>query len=143
MVHLLSLVLISWVIGLQVAIGYMAAPILFTQLDKVLAGQLAGSMLTWAEVAGLIVMAAVSLLPQPPLHRGLLLLSMVGQLAQLAWLNPKMEALKAAGLNEPVIQAQFLHWHGVSQVVFLGALVLLFVWLGLQLRQLSTDKQVL
>ena len=40
MLPLLGLVLISLVIGLQVAMGYVAAPILFMDLDRVLAGQL-------------------------------------------------------------------------------------------------------
>ena len=141
MIRILSLVLVGWVVGLQMAIGYMAAPILFTQLDPVRAGALAGSMLTWAEVAGLIVVAAVSFVPQRPLLRGLLLLAMSAQFLQLAWLNPKMAALKAAGLIQPGVQAQFMHWHGVSQALYLAGLVMLLIWMGLVMRQLSTDKQ--
>lgn len=141
MIRILSLVLTGWVVGLQMAIGYMAAPILFSQLDPIEAGALAGSMLTWAEVAGLIVIAAVSFVPQRPLLRGLLVLSMGAQFLQLAWLNPKMAALKAVGLTQPDIQAQFMQWHGVSQALYLAGLVMLLIWIALGLRELSTDKQ--
>ncbi|HIC99793.1 MAG TPA: DUF4149 domain-containing protein [Piscirickettsiaceae bacterium] len=140
MLPLLGLVLISLVIGLQVAMGYVAAPILFMHLDRVLAGQLAGQMLHWAELAGFIVIMAVALLPQRFWLRGVLLLAAGAQLAQLAWLNPTMAALKAGGLTQPALQAQFMHWHGVSQVVYVAGWGLLCVWIGLRLRQLSTDK---
>lgn len=141
--RLLALVMIGWALGLQMAVGYLAAPVLFGHMEPARAGELVGILLVWAEAVTLVVVAAVSFLSQSMWHRGLLLFVMLIQLAQLGWLNPEMARLKAQGLSQLSVQQAFMTLHGVSQGLFLLALVLLMLWLGLQLRRVGMDKSCL
>ncbi|MCU0842186.1 MAG: DUF4149 domain-containing protein [Thiobacillaceae bacterium] len=128
--------LASWAVALWVgglfAIGYLAAPVLFYQLeDRVLAGMLAGRMFTIIAYVG---MACGTYLLLHRLMRfggaGLrqaffwialaMLLLAVGQRFGI---QPVMEGLKAQALPQDVMQSlfrdRFQAWHGISSAVYL------------------------
>jgi hypothetical protein len=122
------LLLTLWV-GALWAIGYLAVPTLFAQLDdRVLAGLLAGRMFTLVSFLGLFcggVLLLGTLLRQGRMAlrsvRAWLLLVMlllvgVGEFG----LQPLMAQLKAQGLAEGSAQAaQFARLHGVASVLYL------------------------
>lgn len=133
---LYSLCIAVWVGGL-VAIGYVAVPVLFAQLqDRTLAGSLAGHMFavgSWVALA-----CAVYLLAYLQCVHGraalrnrivwlvvaMLTLSLSGQ-----WIiQPIIAELRALALPLPVMQsplaASFGRWHGVSSVLYLVQAVL-------------------
>jgi len=116
-----------WVGGLW-AIGYLAVPILFSQLDnRMLAGALAGHMFTALSYVGLV--AGLGLLPIIALHREgrwrrarlvLVVLMMVlvafGEFA----IQPVIADLKLQGLVPGSAQAaSFAVWHGIASILYL------------------------
>lgn len=124
----------AWVGGL-LAIGYIAAPVLFRQQpDRVLAGELAGAMFTvvaWLGIACAIYLLAYLLLRhgrsavrQWPFRLVLLMLALT--LAGHFGVQPQIVAIKqevarAAGQVEVLsgLQARFAAWHGFASVLYL------------------------
>ncbi|HEY1182493.1 MAG TPA: DUF4149 domain-containing protein [Rhodocyclaceae bacterium] len=133
---LYSLCLTVWVGGLM-AIGYVAVPVLFAQLqDRTLAGTLAGHM--FAVGSWIALACAAYLLAYLWCSHGraalrnrvvwlvvaMLALSLIGQ-----WvIQPIIADLRAQALPLPVMQsplaASFGRWHGVSSVLYLIQAVL-------------------
>ena len=128
MARLESLLLSIW-IGGMIAIGYLAAPVLFTQLeDRALAGALAGEMFSWVSHIGLFCGALLLVLMVLTSKQVLLrawrfwvLLIMVACIASLLYVvQPMMAQLKLEGLVPGTEAArQFGTLHGVSSVLYL------------------------
>lgn len=128
---LYSLVIAFWV-GSQMAIGYIAAPVLFSQLaDRTLAGALAGAMfavMAWVGLGcGVYLLLALALARGRAAFRSLefgcialmLALTLLGHFG----IGPLLAGLKAEALPLPVMEsplrARFSLWHGVSSVLYL------------------------
>jgi hypothetical protein len=120
-----------WVGGLW-AVGYLAAPTLFYNLeDRVMAGFLAGRMFTWIALVGMVcggwlllfrlVRFGAGALKQAFFWIALAMLLMT--LAQHFGIQPIMQQLKDQALPQDVMQSlfrdRFQAWHGVSSVVYL------------------------
>lgn len=120
-----------WVGGLF-AIGYLAAPVLFYQLDdRMLAGMLAGRMFTLIAYVGMAC-GLYLLLHRLVRHGGaalkhaffwITLLMLLLTLGQRYGIQPVMEGLKAQAWPQDVMQSlfrdRFQAWHGVSSAVYL------------------------
>lgn len=124
------LALTIWVGG-TLAIGYLAAPILFSELpDRMLAGSLAGTMFTWNARVGLlcglyvlfflisrsgwVVLKSVSFW---------LAVAMLGCVIAGTWgIQPILQQLKEAAMPDGVMQSllrdRFTAWHGVSSLLY-------------------------
>ena len=134
--------LVLWIGGMW-AVGYIAAPVLFTSLgDKQLAGLLAGKLF---EVMAWIGMAAATYLLIYRIARDgggalktlffwvvALMLALI--LAGHFGIQPIMQGLKNAAMPQAVMQSvfadRFARWHGISSILYLiqSALGLLLVW---------------
>lgn len=122
------LLLTCWV-GALWAIGYLAVPTLFAQLDdRMLAGMLAGRLFTLVSFLGLfcggVLMLGVVFRAGRQVLRStrfwLLLLMLLLVVAGEFFLQPLMAQLKAEGLAEGSAQAvQFARLHGVASVLYL------------------------
>lgn len=139
---LYSLVISLWVGGL-VAIGYLAAPVLFTQLaDKTVAGNLAGHL--FAAMAWVSFASGTYLLLYLLFRRGIRALG-----CSVFWLVLCMLLIAAAGhfgvtpviaqikldalprqVMESALRDRFSTWHGISSVMYLLN-TLLGAWLVL------------
>jgi hypothetical protein len=120
-----------WVGGLW-AIGYLAAPVLFYNLDdKMLAGHLAGHMFTWIALFGIAVAAGLlvfrlSRFGGKAFKQGffwIVLVMLLLTLAQHFGIQPILQQLKDQAMPQDVMQSlfkdRFAAWHGVSSVVYL------------------------
>lgn len=121
-----NILLTLW-IGSMWTVGYLVAPVLFSQLDdRIVAGMLAGQMFSIISYIGL--MSASILLITQLLRHGLpsrqhwlsgvliimLILTGIGEFV----LQPQMAALKAAGLAGENI-TQFSRVHGMASILYL------------------------
>jgi hypothetical protein len=134
--------LVLWIGGMW-AIGYIAAPVLFSSLDdKQLAGLLAGKL--FAVIAWVGIATAVYLLVYRIARDGgsalktfffwavtvMLALTLAGHFG----IQPVMQGLKNQALPHAVMQSvfadRFARWHGVSSILYLiqSGLGLLLVW---------------
>jgi len=120
-----------WVGGLW-AIGYLAAPVLFYQLDdRMLAGALAGSMFTWIGWLGIV--CGTWLLLHRLLRSGvgafrqaffwIVLIMLLLTLGQQFGIQPVIQQIKDQALPQDVMQSlfrdRFQTWHGLSSAVYL------------------------
>ncbi len=118
-----------WVGGLW-AIGYVAAPTLFSQLGSMVAGNIAGRLFTAMSWVGIV--CAGYLLLYLLAGRGwavfksavfwivlsMLLLTLAGHFG----VQPILESIKAQmprEVMEGVLRDRFARWHGVSSVLYL------------------------
>lgn len=128
---LASLLLVFWVGGLW-AIGYIAAPSLFSSLaDRQLAGNLAGVLFKWIAWVGIgsglyLLVYRLGRDGIQALKRGffwIVLVMLLLTLGQHFGIQPIMQALKQQALPQAVMQSafrdRFAVWHGVSSVVYL------------------------
>ncbi len=120
-----------WVGGLF-AIGYLAAPVLFYQLeDRALAGVLAGRMFSLIAYVGMAC-GAYLLLHRLVRHGGaslkqaffwIALIMLLLALGQRFGIQPIMEGLKVQALPQDVMnslfRSRFQTWHGISSAVYL------------------------
>lgn len=119
------ILLTVWVGGLW-AIGYIAAPVLFSMLDdKALAGNLAGQMFHIISYVGLIcgtlLLASVFQRNRFQWQVWLLLLMLILVASSEFILQPMMAELKAQGLLEgSPIKKQFGILHGVASTIYLA-----------------------
>lgn len=146
---LYQLLIVAWVGGMW-AIGYLAAPVLFANLnDRQLAGAIAGKLFAimgWiglASAAYLLVFLIVRW-RVVVLRRGvfwLVLSAGVLTAASQFGIQPLMAQLKADAfprdVMESVIRDRFVAWHGVSSILYLMQSLLgawLVIWMGRGLR---------
>ena len=134
--------LVLWIGGMW-AIGYIAAPVLFTSLDdKQLAGMLAGKLFAVIAWVG-IATATYLLVYQLARMRGSALktgffwavaLMLVLTLAGHFGIQPLLQGLKDQAMPLAVMQSvfadRFSRWHGVSSILYLtqSMLGLLLIW---------------
>lgn len=137
------LALTLWV-GVLWAIGYIAAPILFSHLsDRATAGSLAGAMFTVVGWVGLgcggylllFMFARLGAVAMKRLIFWLVLLMLVLAAAQLFGLQPLVAQLRSESvpreLAEAATKSRFATWHGVASVLYLvQSLIGVFVALG-------------
>ena len=134
--------LVLWIGGMW-AIGYIAAPVLFTSLgDKQLAGMLAGKLfgiIAWVGIATAIYLLIYRIARDGgsalktlffwgvALMLGLTLVGLFG-------IQPIMQGLKDQAMPLAVMQSvfadRFSRWHGISSILYLiqSALGLILVW---------------
>ena len=128
----LSLIAVTLWVGGMWAIGYIAAPVLFSALsDKMLAGMLAGKMFTVIAYVGLVcggylVLYRPARFGAVAFKQGvfwaaaaMLLLTIAGHFG----VQPILEALKEQALPRDVMQSvlkdRFATWHGISSGLYL------------------------
>ena len=129
--HLAALLTTAWVGGLW-AIGYLAAPVLFsTQPDKQLAGLLAGQMFTWMSYAGMVCGAYLlwyhwRIADHFPARKKIIVIiasMLIITLILQCGVQPMMAALKVQALPLDVMQSalssRFKAMHGISQILYL------------------------
>jgi len=133
----LALIAITlWVGGLW-AIGYLAAPVLFSALtDKTLAGMLAGKMFTIIAYIGMgcgfyLLIHRLANFGSGALKQGFFWAALLMVLLAVAGhfgIQPIMEGLKEQALPKSVMESmfrdRFARWHGISSVVYLVQSVL-------------------
>ena len=120
-----------WVGGLW-AVGYLAAPALFYNLDdRMMAGFLAGKMFTWMAWVGLVCGAWLLVFRISRFGGGVLnqaffwlvVVMLLLTVAQHFGIRPVLEHLKDQAMPKDVMQSlfrdRFQTWHGVSSVVYL------------------------
>ncbi|HEY9098495.1 MAG TPA: DUF4149 domain-containing protein [Thiobacillus sp.] len=134
--------LVLWIGGMW-AIGYIAAPVLFTSLgDKQLAGMLAGKL--FGVIAWVGMATATYLLIYRVARDGanalktlffwVIVLMLAFTLAGHFGIQPIMQGLKDQAMPQAVMQSvfadRFQRWHGISSIVYLiqSALGLFLVW---------------
>lgn len=140
---------VVWVGGL-LAIGYLAAPVLFASLnDRALAGEVAGKLFALIGWVGLAAGSYLSLFligrwraavfKRAAFWLVLLMLGMTA--AQLFGIQPLMAQLKLDALPrevmESVLRDRFATWHGVASILYLMESLLglwLVVWTERGLR---------
>ena len=128
--------LAAWAVALWVgglfAIGYLAAPVLFYQLeDRALAGMLAGRMFSLIAYVGMAC-GAYLLLHRLLRHGGgslkqlffwVALIMLLLTLGQRFGIQPIMEGLRAQALPldvmDSLFRSRFQTWHGISSAVYL------------------------
>jgi drug/metabolite transporter (DMT)-like permease len=132
----LSDLLAAWAVTLWVgglfAIGYLAAPVLFHQLeDRALAGVLAGRMFSLIAYVGMACGGYLLLYRLFRYGAGslkqaffwLVLVMLLLTLGQRYGIQPIMEGLKAQALPQDVMHSlfrdRFQTWHGISSAVYL------------------------
>jgi hypothetical protein len=128
---LYSIVIAIW-LGSLVGIGYIAAPVLFSQLaDRTLAGNLAGAL--FSVEAWLGMACGAYLLLYLAITHGvrslrcgvfwLVLPMLAATLLGHFGIQPLMAQMKLAALPRPVMESalhsQFALWHGVSSGLYL------------------------
>ena len=138
-----------WVGGLW-AIGYIAAPVLFSSMgDRQLAGMVAGklfSQIGWVGLgsAAYLLIFLVARCRGQAFRRAVfwlvLLMALLAAVSQF-WIQPLMAQLKADALPrevmESVLRDRFAAWHGVSSILYLmqsGLGLWLVVWANRGLR---------
>ncbi len=128
---LYSIAIAVWVGGL-LAIGFIAAPVLFTQLaDRSLAGNLAGVMFTVTAWVGLacgtyLILFVMSGKGWRALNSGvfwIVLLMLALTAAGHFGVQPILEQLRADALPQRIMESalreRFNTWHGVSTALYL------------------------
>ena len=128
----LAIIAITMWVGALWAIGYLAAPTLFSALaDKSMAGMLAGKMFTLVAYIGMVcgtflLIHRLASYGGGALKQGffwavlvMLLLVIGGQFG----IQPILEGLKEQALPKGVMESmfrdRFARWHGISSVVYL------------------------
>ncbi len=142
-----ALVFTFWAGG-QWAVGYLAAPTLFANLDRVSAGAVAGQLfhiIAWVGLVVGLVLALLNRIQGGWGWRGAALLA-VAVLAALSLfvLQPMMAELKAAGLENADTAARFGRLHGISSALYLlqSLLAVALAWAG-PLRAVQNSSGVL
>ena len=120
-----------WVGGLW-AVGYLAAPTLFSNLDdRMLAGMLAGKMFSYIAWVGLVcggwlLLFRLRRLGGTALKQGffwIVLVMLLLTLAQQFGIQPIMQQLKDQAMPKDVMASlfrdRFAAWHGIASVVYL------------------------
>ncbi|MDP2829891.1 MAG: DUF4149 domain-containing protein [Sulfuricellaceae bacterium] len=128
----LALISITLWVGSLWAIGYLAAPVLFSSLgDKMLAGALAGKMfaiVAWIGMASgtYLLLHRIAIFGAATLKQRffwIVLFMLLLAVAQQFGIQPIMEGLKEQALPKSVMESifrdRFSRWHGISSIVYL------------------------
>lgn len=142
---LFAMALVLIVLVSNVVIGYIVAPVLFAQLDSVVAGNIMGIFFEGLYSASLLLLTTAMLLMLIKKNcdirkEWLLWGTLVAIATNHFWISPYMQAIKEAGMDSLQMGMSFAQWHGLSQVVFMLSIVFMLVWLVL--RWQNRSKQV-
>lgn len=133
-----TIAIVAW-LGSLTVVGYVVAPVLFQNLPKMKAGDIAGQLFHIVSYIGII--SAVVLIFSGSLKNGFksFLGSLKGFFIAIAllctivseWLiTPVIVALKTNGKNilYQQVGGSFAQWHGVSQIIYLITAISLFLF---------------
>ena len=128
----LALIAVTLWVGALWAIGYLAAPVLFSALgDKSMAGMLAGKMFTLVAYIGMVcgfylVIYRIAAYGGSAMKQGFFWAALVMLLLAIAshfGIQPILEGLKSQALPKEVMESmfrdRFARWHGVSSIVYM------------------------
>lgn len=128
----LALTAITLWVGALWAIGYLAAPVLFSALaDRTMAGMLAGKMFTLVAYIGMVcgiylVIHRLAAFGGGALKQGFFWAALAMLLLSIAshfGIQPILEGLKSQALPKEVMESmfrdRFARWHGVSSIVYM------------------------
>ena len=142
----LAAVLAGVWLGFQIGAGYVTAPLLFQNLERMQAGALAGVLFDVAAYFGLAVWLLVYTVYKSRADRGYgraytpkwIVLLLVLLAANQFLLTPVIEAHKNGTANWllSLVGGSFGQWHGASSVVYM---VCSIIGLGLVFRLLKLD----
>ena len=134
-----TIAIVAW-LGSLTVVGYLVAPVLFQNLPKMKAGDIAGQLFHLVSYIGII--SAAVLICSGSIKQGLrgFLGSLKGFFISIAllctiineWLiTPVIVALKTNGKNMLYQQfgGSFAQWHGVSQIIYLMTAISLFLFI--------------
>lgn len=118
-------VLLAW-LGVHLSCGYVVAPVLFSALDKMTAGNIAGTLFHIVAYIGVFACVALCLLTIKEQHvqaayRPLLVLTLFLVVINEFMVTPVIVALKTAGNHFLLSQfgGSFALWHGISSSIYL------------------------
>ncbi|XXQ67624.1 DUF4149 domain-containing protein [Neisseriaceae bacterium B1] len=137
-------------LGMHIGFGYIAAPVLFKNLERLQAGNMAGTLFHWANWVGLVAWALAFVLCRQDrarsryrpvnTHRGVLFLWLLLAINEFL-MTPVIEALKTNQKNwlHDLIGGSFGMWHGMSSVIHLLAAItgLVLCLMVLRWREMS------
>ena len=142
-----TIAIVAW-LGSLTVVGYLVAPVLFQNLPKMKAGDIAGQLFHLVSYIGII--SAVVLICSGSLKQGLrgFFGSLKGFFMSIAllctiiseWIiTPVIVALKTKGKNMlyQQIGGSFAAWHGVSQIIYLITAISLFLFVVFWVRELK------
>lgn len=142
-----TIAIVAW-LGSLTVVGYLVAPVLFQNLPKMKAGDIAGQLFHLVSYIGII--SAVVLICSGSIKQGLrgFFGSLKGFFISIAllctiineWLiTPVIVALKTNGKNMlyQQIGGSFAVWHGVSQIIYLITAISLFLFVVFWVRELK------
>lgn len=127
---------------LNLTIGYGVAPVLFSQLDSEVAGEIMAVLLSatyWLDIIILLLMLWISRQAAKWVKRDRWLWgALTAIVINLAWISPLMAQLKQLPEMDAIILGlNFAAWHGVLQLVFLCAWLSVLIWSLLTSRAAS------
>lgn len=127
---------------LNLTIGYGVAPVLFSQLDSEVAGEIMAVLLSvvyWLDIIILLLMLWISRQAGKWVKRDRLLwIALTAVVINLAWISPVMVQLKQLPeMDSIILGLNFAAWHGLSQLVFLCAWLSVLIWSLLTSRAAS------
>ena len=119
-----------------VVVGYFVAPVAFSSLDQVTAGNLVGQLLMGLNIAILVTLLSLLIIKigriEDFVHNWLLLISVIITCLVEFWISPRMQVIKGAypsGLTKLAPEwTAFAMWHGIYQMLFLSLIICLFIW---------------
>ncbi len=135
----------AW-LGLQLGVGYLVAPVLFQNLERMQAGALAGVLFTVTAYIGMFVWLLVYFTGRSEqkrayarAHTGKWILLLLALLAVNQFLiTPVIEAHKTGTANWllTLLGGSFGRWHGISTIIYMVCSVL---GLGLVFRLVKME----
>lgn len=135
----------AW-LGLQLGVGYLVAPVLFQNLERMQAGALAGVLFTVTAYIGMFVWLLVYFTGRSEqkraytrTHTGKWILLLLALLAVNQFLiTPVIEAHKTGTANWllTLLGGSFGRWHGISTIIYMVCSVL---GLGLVFRLVKME----
>ena len=133
-----TIAIVAW-LGALTVIGYVVAPVLFQNLPKMKAGDIAGQLFHIVSYIGII--AAVVLIFSGSLKNGFksflgslkgffIAIALLCTLINEFFITPVIVALKTNAKNMLYQQVggSFTQWHGVSQMIYLITAISLFLF---------------
>lgn len=118
---------------LNLSIGYGVAPVLFSQLDSEVAGEIMAVLLSttyWFDIVILLLMLWMCRQAGKWAKRDRWLWgALMAVVVNLALISPLMAELKQLpDMDAIILGLNFAAWHGISQLVFLCAWLSVLIW---------------
>ena len=133
-----TIAIVAW-LGSLTVVGYVVAPVLFQNLPKMKAGDIAGQLFHIVSYIGII--SAVVLIFSGSLKNGFksflgslkgffIAIALLCTIINVFFITPVIVALKTNGKNVLYQQfgGTFAQWHGVSQIIYLITAISLFLF---------------